>query len=245
VLIVEDLVKRYGKRPVLAGVSFRVVSGEVAALVGENGAGKSTLIKAAVGLTSIEGGPIAIGPDGAGPGSMAARKLTAYVPEKPLLYHDLTAWEHLQYVAMVYGMERAEFRRRAEGLLRRLRLWDARDLDPLYMSKGMQQKLSLCAALLVSPGLLLLDEPFSGLDPLAVRQLCAEIAAARSEGAAVLMSTHRLEAAEPLCDRFLLLYEGRLMGAGTGDELRRKAGLPGGAPMDEVFARLCLEQEAP
>lgn len=244
-LIVDGLCKRYEKRSVLKGISFSLSAGEIVALVGANGAGKSTLIRSILGLTPIQEGRIAIGVGGAEPGSMAARRVTAYVPDQPMLYNDLTAWEHLQYVAMAYGLPRGEFAPRAEELLRKLGLWADRDLDPLYMSKGMKQKLSLAAALLVSPRLLLLDEPFSGLDPLAARHLREQVLAARAGGTAVLMSTHMLDIAERTADRFLLLYGGRLVGQGTAEELRAQAGLAAAEPMDEVFAARCAEPELP
>jgi len=241
-LVVADLVKRYHQRTVLHGVSFRIEPGEIVALLGANGAGKSTLIKAVLGLTGTDGGSVAIGPEGAKPGTMDARRAVAYVPEQPLLYNDLTAWEHLRYVAGLRSIGQAEFEQRAEHLLRHLQLWDDRHLDPLQMSKGMKQKASLAAALLIQPGLLLLDEPFSGLDPLAVRSLRGLIAAAREQRTAVLMSTHQLEAAERVSDRFLLLHDGRLVGDGPGPALRSLAGLPADAPLDDVFAELCARK---
>lgn len=242
-LKVEGLVKRYQEREVLRSITFDIAPGEIVALAGANGAGKSTLVKSILGLLKVQEGRIAIGPMAAEPGSMEARRLIAYVPEQPLLYNDLTAWEHLRYVAMLYGLSQERFAGRVEQLLRALRLWEDRDLDPLQMSKGMKQKLSLTAALLVSPGLLILDEPFSGLDPLAARELRGQILAVKVEGTAVLMATHMLEAAERTCDRFLLLDEGRLVGNGDADSLRLQAGLPLGVPMEEVFAELCARGE--
>jgi len=243
VLKVEQVVKRYLERAVLKGVSFELRTGEIAGLVGANGAGKSTLIKSILGLVEIEEGLITIGPEAAQPGSMEARRMVAYVPELPMLYTDLTAWEHLRYVAMLYGLSEERFAERGERLLRSLHLWDDRHLDPLQMSKGMKQKLSLAAAMLVSPQLLLLDEPFSGLDPLAARSLQALIRQARDEGATILMSTHMLETAERLCDRFLMLYEGQIVGDGTAASLRQQAGLSPETPMDDVFAALCAGGE--
>ncbi len=244
-LSVDQLVKRYHERPVLHGVSFSIQPGEVVALVGSNGAGKSTLIKSILGLTGIQGGRVAIGPGGFEPGTMEARRLVAYVPEQPMLYNDLTAWEHLRYVAMVHELEPDRFAQRAEWLLRRLRLWEDRHLDPLQMSKGMKQKVSLAAAMLTNPAILLLDEPFSGLDPLATRSLRELILAVKHEGTAVLMSTHLLDTAERVSDRFLLLFEGRLVGDGKADDLRTQAGLPASAHMDDVFAELCARRVEP
>lgn len=244
-LSVTDLVKRYFDRPVLRGITFALRPGEVVALVGANGAGKSTLIKSILGLTGIEGGQVSIGPDAVGPGSMEARRIVAYVPEQPMLYNDLTAWEHLRYVAMVHGLPQERFNQRAEWLLRSLRLWEDRHLDPLRMSKGMRQKVSLAAGMLTSPGILLLDEPFSGLDPLAARSLRDLILAVKHEGTAVLMSTHMLDSAERISDRFLLLFEGRLVGDGPADQLRTQAGVAPSAPMDDVFAELCARRVEP
>lgn len=242
-LIVSDIWKRYGERAVLRGVHLEVKPGEVAGLVGANGAGKSTLMKVILGLVTSDEGRIAIGPAGAAPGSMEARRMTAYVPELPMLYSDLTAWEHLRYVAMVYGMAPGKFEQGAERLLCSLSLWDDRHLDPLEMSKGMKQKLALAAALLPSPRLLLLDEPFSGLDPLAARTLRQLIGEAAKGGAAVLLSTHMLDAAERLCHRFFMLHEGRLAGDGDATSLRVQAGLGPGEPMEEVFAMICARRE--
>lgn len=238
-LTVEHLHKAYNQRPILIDVSFALQPGEIVGLIGANGAGKSTLIKSILGILKVKDGQIAIGPEGYEPGSLAARQITTTVPELPLLYTDVSAYEHLRYMAMLYEMPEERFNQRAERLLRSLHLWKDRDLDPLMMSKGMKQKVSLAAALLPSPKLLLLDEPFSGLDPMATDALRRLIQEAAAEGTTVLMSTHLLSNAERLCHRFLMLYEGRLVGDGTAESLRQQAGCSPDAPLDEAFIRLC------
>jgi ABC-2 type transport system ATP-binding protein len=242
-LKVDQLQKRYLEATVLHSVSFQVNPGEIVALVGANGAGKSTLLKAIMGLTEFRSGHITIGAEGYLPGTVSAKRIVSYVPEQPLLYNDLTAWEHLRYVAMIHAMPEVSFLERAEYLLRRLALWESRHFDPLEMSKGMMQKVSLAAALLTRPRLLLLDEPFSGLDPVVSRTLRALIVEASQEGAAVLMSTHLLDTAERFCHRFVLLYNGRLVGNADSNHLRRISGLAETASMDDVFAAFCDKAE--
>jgi len=202
----------------LDDLSFGLRRGEILGLVGPNGAGKTTTLLCLLGLIERTAGEVAI--DGRPPESTAARARLGYVPEVPLLYNDLTVEEHLRFVAMAHRLAEADASARIAELLSTFDLLGHKDEFPTTFSKGTRQKLSILCALVHEPAVLLADEPFLGLDPESVWRLKEHLRRARDRGAAVLLSTHMLEAAETLCDRYLILHRGSLLAEGTLDELR-------------------------
>lgn len=214
-------------------IRFAVYPGEQVGLIGPNGAGKSTTMKAIMGHLPYMEGQIRFGS-----GSFRY----AYIPEQPVYYEELTLWEHLSLAASLCHLSPEELEERAGPLLKLFRLEGAIHQLPGSFSKGMQQKLMIILALLTRPSLYIIDEPFVGLDPKAMKDLTALLEEELKRGAAVLMSTHLLELAEKLCHRFVLIASGRQMAAGTLDELRLAAGRPGGSLYDcyEAF----LERES-
>ncbi len=165
-LVVKGLCKNYNKFKAVNNVSFDVNEGEIAVLLGPNGAGKSTSIKAIAGLLKFQGEISICGKDNK---SLGAKSKFAYVPEVPALYDLLTVYEHVEYMANAYKIE--DYKDKAEHMLKRFDLWDKKDKLGSELSKGMQQKVSICAALITNPKVILFDEPMIGLDPKAIKEL--------------------------------------------------------------------------
>jgi len=214
-----------GRAEVIRDIRFEVGPGELVGLIGPNGAGKSTTIKALLGLLPEVKGEIAFG-GGDGDGDGDGEPHYAYIPEHPVLYEDLTLWEHLELAASAMGLSDADFRERAEELLVRYRLTEVRHHLTSSFSKGMQQKIMLILGFLHRAELYIVDEPFIGLDPRAIRDFLAMLNRERERGAGVLMSTHVLDTAEKICSSFLLMSEGSIVAQGTLDDIRRACGLP-------------------
>jgi ABC-2 type transport system ATP-binding protein len=202
----------------LEDLSFVLRRGEILGLVGPNGAGKTTTLHCLLGLIGRTAGTVSI--DGYPPESTDARARLGYVPEVPLLYNDLTVEEHLRFVAMAHGLTEARASVRIKDLLNTFELLPHRNEFPTAFSKGMRQKVSILCSLVHDPDVLLADEPFIGLDPESVWRLKEVFREGRDRCAAVLLSTHMLDAAETLCDRYLILHRGSLLAEGTLAELR-------------------------
>lgn len=154
------------------------------------------------------------------------------MPEHPVLYDDLTVWEHLELAASAYTMPRDEFEKKADELLERFQMTKEKHHLPRSFSKGMQQKVMLIVGFLLQPDLYIVDEPFIGLDPRATKELLCLLMEERKRGAAVLLSTHVLDTAEKICDSFLLLTGGRCVARGTLAELRSRMGREEASLMD-------------
>lgn len=207
----------------IRNIRFEVRSGQLLGLIGPNGAGKSTTIKTLLGLLKHAKADIVFG---------GAHATYAYVPEQPVFYEDMTLWEHLDLAGAAYGMEYGAFEREAEQLLERFGMDHVRDDLPAGFSKGMKQKMMLMLGFLVKPDVYIVDEPFIGLDPRATKDFLKLLDEERQRGAGVLMSTHVLDTAERICDDFILLSAGRVAAAGTLEDIRTTAGLPGASLFD-------------
>lgn len=245
-ILVDSLRKQYHGQGGVERVSLKVCAGEIVGLVGPNGAGKSTTMRSLLGLLRPDAGQVSVGPDAFEPDDFRARAMIGYIPEVPELYTDLTALEHLRFLGMVHKMAPDRLEERAEELLRRLELWGRHHDDPLSYSKGMRQRLSIACALLHDPAVLLADEPWSGLDPLGAFQLKELLQEQRTKGKAVLLSTHMLDTAERLCDRFVLLHGGQVAAEGTLDDVRTAAGVGQQDTLEDAFVailRSCRQQE--
>lgn len=215
------------EREVIRDIRFQVHRGQIVGLIGPNGAGKSTTIKAILGLLREVKGHIAFA---------NGEPNFAYVPEQPILYDQLTLWEHLRLAASAFGLDEAEFGRRADALLARFRLEEVKHHYPTGFSKGMQQKVMLILGFLHEPDLYVVDEPFIGLDPYATKDLLELLAAEKERGAGILMCTHVLGTAERICDSFLLLSDGKLLAQGSLEQLNRQCGLSGASLFDCFLA---------
>lgn len=201
---------------VIREVRFRIHPGELIGLIGPNGAGKSTTVKGMLGMLKEIKGTISINGD------------YSYIPEHPILYERLTLWEHMELAASAWEIEEELFKQRAEKLLGKFRMDHVRHHLPSSFSKGMQQKVMLILAFLHEPKVFIVDEPFIGLDPRAVKDFLDMLDEARSQGAGVLMSTHVLDTAERICDSFLLMNEGHLVAKGDLESIRSYCGLENG-----------------
>ena len=214
-LWVQDLTKRYGTKVAVDRLSFGVRPGEILALAGPNGAGKTSTMLSLAGLLRPDAGLICWGGRPLGPERARAMAL---IPETPEVYDMLTVWEHLVFVARSCRL-RDGWRPTAEGLLARLGIADQRDALGESLSKGMRQKVLIAAAVLAGTPVLLLDEPMIGLDPRGQRELTTILRELREQGRAVIVSTHLLGYIEGLCDRLLILKQGRALALGTVAEL--------------------------
>ncbi|MBI4577970.1 MAG: ABC transporter ATP-binding protein [Planctomycetes bacterium] len=231
---IEGLVKDYAGRRAVAGLDLEVAPGEFLALLGPNGAGKTTTLKCLVGLLRPTSGRISVGGlpmDGDG---AAARAGLGYIPDRPWFYPRLTGREYLDFVAGLHGLDTGDRDLRAAELGERFGL--GADLDRLVdaYSLGMRQRLAFIACFLTGPRAVVIDEPWAGMDPRAVRQATDFLRERAREGLAVLMSTHSLALAERVADRAAILHRGRRVAYGTLAQVRGGTGLD----LEEVFLEL-------
>ena len=241
-LTIQHVTGGYGHLPVLKDINFEVHNGEMIGLIGLNGAGKSTTIKNIIGLLTPQKGTITVDDLTLQQDPENYRKKIGYIPETPSLYEELTLREHIEVTAMAYGIPKDEAMKRAESLLKTFRLENRLDWFPVNFSKGMKQKVMVLCAFLFQPSLYIIDEPFLGLDPLAINALLELMVTMKEQGAAILMSTHILATAEKYCDRFIVLHEGEVRAQGTLQELQAEFNLPGSS-LDEIYIALTKEKE--
>ncbi|MDT2572539.1 ABC transporter ATP-binding protein [Enterococcus raffinosus] len=241
-LAIQHVTGGYGHLPVLKDINFEVQNGEMIGLIGLNGAGKSTTIKNIIGLLTPQKGTITVDNLTLQQDPENYRKKIGYIPETPSLYEELTLREHIEVTAMAYGIPKEEAMQRAETLLKTFRLENRLEWFPVNFSKGMKQKVMVLCAFLIQPSLYIIDEPFLGLDPLAINALLELMVTMKQQGAAILMSTHILATAEKYCDRFVVLHEGEVRAQGTLQELQTEFELPGSS-LDEIYIALTKEKE--
>lgn len=242
-LEIKDLTGGYVHVPVLKDVSFTVESGQLVGLIGLNGAGKSTTINEIIGLLTPYAGQITINGLSLRENPSGYRKQIGYIPETPNLYEELTLREHIETVAMAYGIEQTRAFERIEPLLKMFRLDQKLDWFPVHFSKGMKQKVMIICAFVVDPSLFIVDEPFLGLDPLAIADLIQLLEAEKQKGKSVLMSTHVLDSAEKICDSFVILHKGEVRAKGNLEKLRTAFDMPD-ASLNEIYLALTHEEEA-
>lgn len=239
-LKIENLTGGYLNIPVLKNISFTIEDGELVGLIGLNGAGKSTTIKEIIGLLKPYHGKITIDGLSIEQDNQNYRKKIGFIPETPSLYEELTLKEHIEITAMAYDIPVEEALQRAESLLETYRLSDKLDWFPSLFSKGMKQKVMIICAFIIDPSLFILDEPFLGLDPLAIADLVSHLEEEKKKGKSILMSTHVLDSAEKMCDRFIILHKGQIKAQGTLEELRKSFG-QSGASLNDIYLMLTKE----
>lgn len=238
----KHLYKRYGnqKKNAVDDLSLTIESGRIFGFLGPNGAGKSTTIKMLVGLLKPDQGTIQFDGKNSKTDALSYKQSIGYVPDEPVFYERMTALEHLTFIADIYEVEQKVRKARIDELSKTLLLSDALSDQISSYSHGMKQKLSVIAALLPSPKLLILDEPMVGLDPKAsyiLKQLLKSYAQA---GNTVFFSTHVLEVAQQLCDTLGIIKEGRLLYCGTFEQLQADAG-KGTENLEQLFLELTDE----
>jgi ABC-2 type transport system ATP-binding protein len=238
---VRNLHKQYLGIPALDHVSFVARPGEVTGYLGANGSGKSTTMKLATGLIEATSGEILLDGRPIRENPMAYRQRLGYVPEEPHLYTHLSGLEYLVMVAQLRDMKRSTADKRIQGLLRLFGLHGDRDVAISSYSKGMRQKILLSAALMHNPDLVLLDEPFSGLDvgsSLILRSLIRELAA---RGKIVLFSSHELETVERVCAHVIILHRGKVVADDSIERLRMLMEVP---TLEGIFSQLAVESDS-
>jgi ABC-type multidrug transport system ATPase subunit len=216
-LEVTNLSKSYNKTLAVKNVSFKVEKGEIAVLAGPNGAGKSTIIKSIAGLLRYDGIIKVCGRDNK---SVEGKRVLGYIPEMPAMFPLLSISEHVTLMAHAYGVK--DYKDRAEELLKLFDLSDKKDKYGSELSKGMQQKLSICCALITNPSVLLIDEPMIGLDPKAIKTMKEILVELKNNGTTILISTHLLDSVQELWDRILIMKNGEFLLAKAKDELDLK-----------------------
>ena len=234
-LRIEHLTKRYGDKLAVDDLSLYIAPGEIYGFIGHNGAGKTTTLKAAVGILRYDQGSITVDGLDLQRDPLGCKARLAYIPDNPDLYEFMTGIRYLNFVADVFGVGAEERAERIRSLSERFGL--AEDLGQLISSysHGMKQKLAVISAWLHEPRLILMDEPFVGLDPRASHLLKQMMREHCDRGGAIFFSTHVLEVAEKLCDKVAIIKQGRLIRSGTMDEVR------GDDSLEEVFLELEAE----
>jgi ABC-2 type transport system ATP-binding protein len=241
VLEARELTKRYSAVLAVRDVSLSIRPGEILGVLGPNGAGKSTIVKMVTGLLEPSRGQVLFHGQRIGADLSGFKRRLGYVPEQPDLYGFLTGWEYLEMVATLRGLDRRRFREKASAMLQGFTLWGARDGLIGSYSKGMRQRIVLISAMMHDPELLILDEPFSGLDVTSALILRHVIARLAASGRALFFSSPVLEQADRLCTHLTILKKGEVVAAGPIDEM--KTGF-GGLTLEEGFLELTEQVDA-
>ena len=231
-LKIENLTKRYGDKVAVDNLTLHIAPGEIYGFIGHNGAGKTTTLKSAVGILQFDAGTITINGVDLKKDPLACKKQLAYIPDNPDLYEFMSGIKYLNFIADIFGVSAEERSARIRELADRLELTADLAQPISEYSHGMKQKLAVIAAWLHAPKLILMDEPFVGLDPKASHLLKQMMREHCDRGGAIFFSTHVLEVAEKLCDRVAIIKQGKLIRSGTMDEVR------GDDSLEEVFLEL-------
>ena len=233
-LEVQHLTKKYGKNLANDDLNFTISDGTITVMLGPNGAGKSTAIKSIIGFLKYKG-KITI--DGMDNKSLDAKRIIGYVPEIPALYPNLTVMEHLEFIARAYKLK--DYKAYAEELLERFELTDKKKKFGDELSKGMQQKLSICCGLLTRPKMILFDEPMIGLDPHAIKELKNIFLELKAQGATILISTHMIDSIDGVWDQTLIMKAGKIVA-----NVKRDEAVENNQSLEELFFALTEGEEA-
>jgi ABC-2 type transport system ATP-binding protein len=239
-LDVRKLTKRYSAIPAVQDVSFSIRPGQIVGYLGPNGSGKSTTVKMLTGLIEPSDGEIFFRGENVLKNRLWFSRHFGYVPEEPYLYAHLTGREYLQLAGRLRGMEKSVLERKIEAMLELFGLAEFRDTQMSSYSKGMRQKVLLSAALLHDPQVLILDEPFSGLDVTAALVFRSLLQALANEGKMILYSSHVLEVVEKVCSEVVILHRGRVL---AYDSVARLRDLRASTSLEDVFAQLVMQED--
>ena len=236
-LRIEHLTKTYGDKKAVDDLSLHIMPGEIMGFIGHNGAGKTTTLKACCGILQFDAGEITV--DGASVKAepIACKEKIAYIPDNPDLYEFLTGIQYLNFIADVYKVSAADRQARIERYAKELGIYDDLATKIGAYSHGMKQKLAVISALIHQPKLLIMDEPFVGLDPKAAHTLKSIMREMCDQGAAIFFSTHVLEVAEKLCDKIAIIRDGKLVISGDTETVR------GDTSLENVFLELVEEEK--
>ena len=231
-LQIEHLTKTYGEKKAVDDLSLHILPGEIYGFIGHNGAGKTTTLKSVAGILRFDAGEIRIGGTSIRTDPLACKRKLAYIPDKPDLYDYMTGIQYLNFIANIFGVSAADRQVRIRELAERFELTNDLAQPIAAYSHGMKQKLAIISAWLHAPQLVVMDEPFVGLDPKAAHLLKGMMRELCDRGGAIFFSTHVLEVAEKLCDKVAILRAGKLIRSGTMDEVK------GDDSLEEVFLEL-------
>ena len=234
-LQIEHLTKAYGDKKAVDDLSLHIRPGEIYGFIGHNGAGKTTTLKSAVGILRFDSGEIRINGRSIKDEPVSCKRVLAYIPDNPDLYDFMTGIKYLNFVADIFGVPSEERRAKIDDYAARFEFTDDLAQPIAAYSHGMKQKLAVIAAWLHSPKLIIMDEPFVGLDPKAAHLLKIMMRELCEEGGAIFFSTHVLEVAEKLCDKVAIIKGGRLIRSGTMEEVK------GDDSLEDVFLELEAE----
>ena len=235
-LHIDHLTKSYGSKKAVDDLTLHISPGEIYGFIGHNGAGKTTTLRSVAGIQSFDSGEITVCGRSIRTDPLACKQMMGYIPDNPDLYEYMTGIRFLNFIADVYGVSAEDRKRRIDEVAGRLELTNDLGQPIASYSHGMKQKLAVVATWLHRPRLILMDEPFVGLDPMASRLLKDMMREVCNEGGAIFFSTHVLEVAEKLCDKIAIIRQGKLVRAGTMDEVR------GDESLEEVFLELEAEK---
>ena len=237
-LKIEHLTKLYGEKKAVDDLSLHIRPGEIYGFIGHNGAGKTTTIKSCAGILQFEQGEITIDGKSVKADPLGCKQRLAYIPDNPDLYEFLSGIKYLNFVADIFGVSKADREARIEKYADLFDLTGDLAQPISAYSHGMKQKLAIISALLHDPKLIIMDEPFVGLDPTAAYQVKGIMREHCGRGGAIFFSTHVLEVAEKLCDKVAIIKQGRLIASGTMDEVK------GDQSLEDVFLELEGEKNA-
>ena len=234
-LRIDHLTKTYGEKKAVDDLSLHIAPGEIYGFIGHNGAGKTTTLKSIAGILQFDAGDIRIGGTSIREDPLACKRMMAYIPDNPDLYEYMTGIKYLNFIADIFGVSAGERQARIRDYAGRFELTDDLAQPIAAYSHGMKQKLAIISAWLHQPRLILMDEPFVGLDPKAAHLLKGMMRELCDAGGAIFFSTHVLEVAEKLCDKVAIIKGGRLTRSGTMEDVK------GDESLESVF--LELEEE--
>lgn len=231
-LYIEHLTKTFGEKKAVDDLSLHIAPGEIYGFIGHNGAGKTTTLKSVVGIQQFDSGRITIGGRSIQDDPIACKKMLAYIPDNPDLYEFMTGIQYLNFIADIFGVEESARQERIRKYADLFELTTVLAQPVAAYSHGMKQKLAIISAWLHEPKLILMDEPFVGLDPKASHILKGMMREVCDAGGAIFFSTHVLEVAEKLCDKVAIIKGGKLIRSGTMEEVK------GDDSLEEVFLEL-------
>ncbi len=231
-LKIEHLTKTYGEKKAVDDLSLHIAPGEIYGFIGHNGAGKTTTLKSVVGILQFDAGEITIGGVSIRRNPLACKKMLAYIPDNPDLYDYMTGIKYLNFIADIFGVSAETRQERIRKYADLFELTDDLAQPIAAYSHGMKQKLAIIAAWMHDPKLIIMDEPFVGLDPKASHLLKGMMREICDQGGAIFFSTHVLEVAEKLCDKVAIIKSGKLIRSGTMEEVK------GDVSLEEVFLEL-------
>ena len=231
-LQINHLTKVYGEKKAVDDLTLHIAPGEIYGFIGHNGAGKTTTLKSVAGILNFDSGEILIGGKSVKNDPLACKKQIAYIPDNPDLYEFMTGFGYLNFIADIFGVSAAERKSRIERYADIFELTKDLNQSIAAYSHGMKQKLAIISAWIHEPKLIIMDEPFVGLDPKASHLLKGMMREVCNGGGAIFFSTHVLEVAEKLCDKVAIIKAGSLIRSGTMDEVK------GDDSLEEVFLEL-------